>query len=268
MSRENPSMPHVASINTINTINGSFKLSWKPSKNDHRNYKLKLDHDEKQIDLPKVFQLVDLHTLQVFNQGNLGSCTANAIAQQIQIKTQNKVSISRLFQYWNSRLLEGTYQSDSGANLLDCYRAIMKYKYIDEALYPYIEAKYADFPPKEIYIEASKNKINKYESVPQDLYHMKYVLAVYKQPIVFGFSVYSSFQNLDSNHVCPLPQANDELLGGHAVCAINYNDNLQAFLICNSWGKEWGLNGCFYMPYDYVLNKTLCSDFWTLSLGF
>ena len=124
MSRENPSMPQVESIETIN---GSFKLSWKPSKNDHRNYKIKLDHDEKQIDLPKVFQLIDLEKLQVYNQGNLGSCTANAIAQQIQIKTQNKISISRLFQYWNSRLLEGTYQSDSGANLLDCYRAIMKY---------------------------------------------------------------------------------------------------------------------------------------------
>ena len=85
-------------MNTINTINGPFKLSWKPSKNDHRNYKIKLDHDEKQIDLPKVFQLIDLEKLQVYNQGNLGSCTANAIAQQIQIKTQNKVSISRLFQ--------------------------------------------------------------------------------------------------------------------------------------------------------------------------
>ena len=62
------------SINTINTINGSFKLSWKPSKNDHRNYKLKLEHDEKQIELPNVFQLVDLDKLQVYNQGNLGSC--------------------------------------------------------------------------------------------------------------------------------------------------------------------------------------------------
>jgi len=82
-------MPQVASIQTIN---GSFKLSWKPSKNDHRNYKIKLEHNEKQIDLPKVFQLIDLDglrphpegvTLQVYNQGNLGSCTANAIAQQI-----------------------------------------------------------------------------------------------------------------------------------------------------------------------------------------
>ena len=90
----------------------------------------------------------------------------------------------------------------------------------------------------------------------------------YKQPIVFGFSVYSSFQNLDSNHVCPLPQAHDELLGGHAVVAVGYSDDLQSFLICNSWGKEWGLNGCFYMPYDYILNKVFASDLWSLSLGF
>jgi len=88
----------------------------------------------------------------IYNQGQLSSCTANAIAQQIQIKTNNKLSISRLFQYFNSRLLENTYNEDNGANILDCYKALAKYKYIEETAYPYIECKVNEFPPKNIYI--------------------------------------------------------------------------------------------------------------------
>ena len=135
--------------------------------------------------------------LKIYDQGKIGSCTANSIAQALQIKSDNKISISRLFMYFNSRLEEGTYQSDSGANILDCMKALLKYKYIEEALYPYDISKFAQFPTPSIYVEASKNKITSYHEVTQDLYHIKSCLSQYLQPINFGALLYDNFENVD-----------------------------------------------------------------------
>ena len=250
-------------------ING-FKLGCKRSKQDERNHKFCLTQREKEILLPESFQLKVLDALKIFNQGQLSSCTANAIAQQIQIKTDRLLTISRLFQYFNSRLLENTYNEDSGANILDCYKALVKYKYIAESLYPYIESNVNEFPPKEIYIEASNNKsIKGYTAVPQDIYHIKYALAINKQPIVFGAEVFNTFQNLDSNYICPTPDpTKDTLLGGHALTIYSYDDKEQTVGIINSWGSDYGNKGTFKMKYDYILNPSLASDFWTVELGF
>ena len=255
---------------SINVNDQHYKLSLKPSKQDHRTFKLSLQPHEQEITLPSAYALIDIDKLKIYDQGTLGSCTANAIAQQIQIKTQNKLSISRIYEYFNSRLLEGTYQEDSGANLLDCYKALNKYKYIDELYYPYNINIFKDFPSKIVYIEAYKNKpIEKYEAVPQDLYHIQYTLAVYKQPIVIGALVYNTFQNLDSNYACPTPNPNkDQLLGGHALLIAGYDNSDNTFLIINSWGTRYGDRGTFKMKYDYILNKNLVSDLWMLSLGF
>ena len=167
-------------------------------------------------------------------------------------------------------MLENTYNEDNGANILDCYKALAKYKYIAEIAYPYIESKVNDFPPKEIYIEASNNKsIKGYTTVPQDICHIKYALAVNMQPIVFGAEVFNTFQNLDSNYICPTPDpTKDTLLGGHGLCAIGYSDLDQTILVVNSWGISWGNKGTFKIKYDYILNPLLASDFWTVEMGF
>jgi C1A family cysteine protease len=231
---------------------------------------MSLQQHEKEVNLPSSFALIDLDELQVYDQGSIGSCTANAIAQQIQIKTKNKLSISRLYQYFNSRLLERTVQEDSGANLLDCYKVLKTYNYVDESIYPYDITKFAQFPDYTIYNLAYNNKpIDKYEVVPQDLYHIQYTLAVYKQPIVIGAQIFSSFQNLDENFVCPTPDPDkDQLLGGHALLVAGYDNSDNTFLIVNSWSDKWGNKGTFKMKYDYLLNKNLVSDLWSLSLGF
>ncbi|CAE7671289.1 unnamed protein product [Symbiodinium necroappetens] len=62
-----------------------------------------------------------------------------------------------------------------------------------------------------------------------------------------------------------MPQANDQQLGGHAVCAVGYDDFQQCFIVRNSWGEEWGDKGYFYMPYEYMCNPALASDFWAIN---
>jgi C1A family cysteine protease len=38
------------------------------------------------------------------------------------------------------------------------------------------------------------------------------------------------------------------------------------FLCANSWGNSWGAKGYFYLPYKYVTDSTLASDFCTLTI--
>ena len=61
-----------------------------------------------------------------------------------------------------------------------------------------------------------------------------------------------------------MPSKDEKCLGGHAIMAVGYDDDKKVFIIRNSWGVEWGDKGYFYMPYEFILNKDLCSDFWVI----
>ena len=104
-------------------------------------------------------------------------------------------------------------------------------------------------------------------SVTPNLFHLRSCLAS-GFPFVFGFSVYSSFMSdeVKQTGIMPMPEEDEDMLGGHAVMAAGYDNDTRMFLIRNSWGKKWGDNGYFWMPYDYVSKTNNCSDFWTIRL--
>jgi C1A family cysteine protease len=85
-------------------------------------------------------------------------------------------------------------------------------------------------------------------------------------PFIFGFTVYESFESdaVASTGVAPMPGPGERVLGGHAVLAVGYDDADQRFLVRNSWGTKWGNGGYFTMPYAYLTERNLSSDFWTL----
>ena len=85
-------------------------------------------------------------------------------------------------------------------------------------------------------------------------------------PFVFGFSVYESFESPEvaKTGVVPMPSGNEQLLGGHAVLCVGYDDASARFLVRNSWGTGWGMAGYFTIPYDYLADRDLSDDFWTL----
>jgi C1A family cysteine protease len=85
-------------------------------------------------------------------------------------------------------------------------------------------------------------------------------------PFVFGFTVYESFesQQVASSGEAPMPKAGEKQLGGHAVLAVGYDEDQQRFIVRNSWGPGWGMKGYFTLPYPYLLQDTLSSDFWTI----
>ena len=208
----------------------------------------------------------------VYDQGQLGSCTANAIAGAIQFEQmkQNLAQIftpSRLFIYYNERTMEGTVNSDSGAQIRDGMKSIGSLGDCSEDIWPYIIANFAEKPSDACYQTALQHKAILYQRVVRDLIQMKGCLAS-GYPFVFGFTVYESFESqqvAQSGHA-PMPQHGEKVLGGHAVMAVGYDDANQWFIVRNSWGTSWGMQGYFTLPYTYFTSRNLSSDFWTLRL--
>jgi C1A family cysteine protease len=95
---------------------------------------------------------------------------------------------------------------------------------------------------------------------------MKNVLAG-NLPFVIGFTVYASFESssVAATGIVPMPRPREQILGGHAVLVCGYEDSKQLFIVRNSWGTRWGVNGYFYIPYAYFTNPSLVSDLWTIS---
>jgi len=206
----------------------------------------------------------------IYDQGQLGSCTGNAIGCAIQferLKQKRKPDFipSRLFIYYNERDMEGTIKSDSGAQIRDGIKSVAKLGVCPEPEWPYDIKKFTARPPKKCFTHALKYKAVSYQRVIQTLNQMKGCLAS-GYPFVFGFSVYDSFEGdaVAKTGMVPMPAPKEKLLGGHAVLAVGYDDKQQRFLVRNSWGKSWGLGGYFTMPYAYMTDSNLCDDLWTI----
>ena len=256
---------------------------WKRDLPDFRDFKY--DHDSGLLRLNNTLApTCDLTNLfpEPYDQGDLGSCTANAgvgSVQYFQKKQGNTVFMpSRLFVYYYERVLENTVNSDSGASIRDSMKILAGMGAPPESMWPYVESQFTVQPPAAAVVAAKKDMVHTYVSVLQNLQALKTCLSE-GYPINFGFTVYSSFESnqVASTGVVPMPHASEEVLGGHAVVICGYYDNGHVpaqgnltdpsggfFLVRNSWGPGWGRKGYFLMPYGYVCNSMLADDFWSI----
>ena len=242
------------------------KYGWIPDLPDFRDHIFK--GQTAPIELPT---FVDLRSsdADIYDQGNLNSCTANAIAGMFQFVNKKNGGTdflpSRLFIYYNERDYEYSVTRDSGAFLRDGMKSINKEGVCKEPTWPYDTTKYAVKPSTEAYTEALDHQAISYQRLDVDLTLMKQCLAE-GYPFVFGFSVYESFESeeVQKTGIVPMPIETESLVGGHAVMAIGYDDAKKIVIVRNSFGTDWGDKGYFYMPYDYIQNSDLCDDFWTL----
>lgn len=211
------------------------------------------------------------HMPPVYDQKTLGSCVLNALAAAVQFTEKEVVAYdkrpvpSRLLLYYFARLLQGTLRFDSGSTIRMGMKVLAKYGYCAEQLWPYVIKNFMRKPPRYAIMEAKHHKLKSimYGRVKQDLSHLKAVLAA-NNPIAFGFTVYDSFMRTGRDGVVAMPTKTENVLGGHAVLIVGYDDAKEVFIVRNSWGKDWGDGGYCYFPYEFILNPDLCSDFWTL----
>lgn len=242
---------------------------WLPDLPDHRDYLYGLRHAPAKA-LPRS---VDLRRFcsPVEDQGQLGSCTANALAGALEfLEGKDQIAfidLSRLFIYYNERVVEHTVKTDSGAMLRDGIKVLASDGVCPEKSWPYIISRFSIKPSAACYSQAKMHKITAYERL-QTVDEMRACLAD-GFPFVFGFTVYESFESaaVAQNGIVPMPKPGETTLGGHAVCAVGYDDAKKRFLARNSWGAAWGIKGYFWMPYAYLADRNLSDDFWTIRRG-
>ena len=203
------------------------------------------------------------------DQGNLGSCTGNAIAGCIEYMDRRYNSkatqVSRLFIYYYERVFENTVRQDSGAYIRDGIKVTYTYGAPLESLWPYNISKFATQPASVALTDAAKRKVIRYESVPNFSACITALSLGY--PVVIGFDVYSSFESSSVANTGMMPYPNvskEKLLGGHCVLLVGYNNATQRFIARNSWGPNWGAGGYFFMPYQVIQNTSMSSDFWAI----
>ena len=246
----------------------ALKFGWKRDLPDHRDFRFK-------VSVPKpVPPLVDLRHLcpPVYNQGNIGSCTANALGAAFQFEQikQGKDNFvpSRLFIYYNERAIEGTINEDAGAMIRTGIKTMVKDGVCPETKWKYIESKFKTKPCNCAYNVALDNQVLEYLRIsPHTLQGVKECLAD-GYPVAFGFMIYESFMSsyVARTGIAPTPRENDSPIGGHAVMAVGYDDSMECLIVRNSWGSNWGVNGYFYLPYWYVTTLNASADYWTIRL--
>lgn len=256
-----------------------------PSSGKHK-YKFglkrsKISEDEKvgffryeKVELPEKFSLADVYPIEIYNQKDTNSCSANAICNQIKLTYNDlKLDPSRAFIYFNSLLRDHQKEgstiniSDSGCSLKSAYESLAQYKFCDEKLHPFDDKNITRFPKREAYVEASRiNFIKEYRYLVPNHYNFCYILSVLKKPIVVGAVIFENFLALSKyDDILDVPLMGDEMLGLHAMLIIAYDDVNKLFTIVNSHGSEFGVSGKFRMTYDYVFDPHLCFEFFVLS---
>jgi C1A family cysteine protease len=243
----------------------NFTYGWVPDIPDFRDNLYSVPLQQKKLPLS-----IDLRSQcsPVETQGELGSCTANALAGALEfLILKNKkslVNMSRLFIYYNERELEDSIDYDSGASLRDGIKTLTSQGCCSETLWPYNTSAFSTAPYSTCYTEALKYTITEYTRL-NTTYDMRSCLSS-GFPFVFGFSVYSSFESEEvaKTGVVHTPSRMESLLGGHAVMAVGYDDKFSRFIARNSWGTNWGQNGYFTIPYSYLADRNLSDDFWAI----
>jgi C1A family cysteine protease len=250
-------------IFTPRTLEAKYQLQWQPDKFDSRDYSYALTNRTS----PNIIDLRP-YCSPIENQGNLGSCTGQAIAGAIELLNKRKgvyKDISRLFIYYYERLLLGTVNYDSGAYIRDGLKATNKYGASLERYWPYDIRKFKQEPILEAKTDGSRRKVTRYERIADFAGCIDALTNGY--PIVIGFNVYASFMSATVSRTGKMtyPNVNSErLLGGHAVLLVGYDQTKNVFIARNSWGTSWGDKGYFYMPFQVIQDTKMSSDFWII----
>jgi len=207
---------------------------------------------------------------EVWDQGNLGACVSHGTGAAYSYDlakqgAEKNFTPARLFIYYNGRVIENTVSSDSGLTIADGAKSINQYGCPPESDWAYSIGQYTMKPPQQAYTDGAARQSVKYARVPQTVVDMQACLTG-GYPIVIGFTVYESFESSEvaGTGIVPMPGPGERVMGGHCTLLAGYQPD-GTWILRNSWGRDWGQQGYFTMPQQYLTNPKYASDFWVVS---
>ncbi|MBD1935753.1 C1 family peptidase [Microcoleus sp. FACHB-68] len=245
-------------------INGCLPSQKKPPKSKH--------YTASRFSASELPIRVDLrhYLTKVEDQGQVASCTANAIAGAYEYLAKRAMGdagdVSRLFIYYNARKFDGI-EGDAGSSITTSIRVLQEMGACTEGTWPYDPQLWDEQPYTEAYDEATRFLIEEAEEIDVHLFAMKHCLAE-GYPFAFGLRLFKSFDKAGHKGGVPMPDLNHEdgreEHGNHAMLCVGYSDPYKVFVVRNSWGENWGDKGYCYIPYDYMTNPEYCRQCWTI----
>lgn len=246
----------------INIKLGYFTL--KPSSADKRDYL----YGRTNVALRPSVDLREWDSI-VEDQLDLGSCVGNAITNCYELETnrlypESFKQLSRLFVYYNGRLLNGMTEYDEGVDIRDAIKGAAHFGICTEELWPYNISMFDDKPTPECYRDASYRVIPKYERLNSLGDMLDAINSNY--PVVAGMYLYENFLYLDKdNYTVKNPEYDEMNIGTHAMAIVGYDLAEKYVIAKNSFGTDWGLNGYCYIPFDYIDNQ--CFEQWIFDIA-
>jgi C1A family cysteine protease len=231
---------------------------WRPDKADARDfmYRQKVTARPRSVDLRPSLP-------PCWDQGQLGSCTAFALTGAVAFLHQGFEG-SQLWLYYKERVIEHTVKQDAGAEIRDGIKVLAKAGLPPEAAWPYDISKFAKRPPTSSNKAAKQDLISEYRRLSGLGDYLDCLAA--GSPFVIGITVYESFESdaVARSGEVPMPRAGEPQVGGHAICVVGYRPDGH-FIVRNSWNTDWGDNGHFYLPPEYLANSNLAGDAWAIT---
>lgn len=244
---------------------------WRRDRPDHRDYRYGWARSWfGSFVAPSLVDLTKLSPMpRVEDQSVIGSCVGNAATSAyefVAIADGIKVEeMSRLFAYYACRVwIENVPpEADSGCEIRDMMKALARFGVCSEQAWPYLTGRFNVEPSAQAQDEARHHRITSYWRLPS-LRAIR--LCLYQGfPCVGGFAVPESVETsaVTDSGVIPYPEKGEQIVGGHAVMFVGYDDENALLKFANSWGLDWGQQGYGWLPYRYV-SRGLASDFWTV----
>lgn len=223
------------------------------------------------VALPPVYRRPAAWSCAIMDQGNTNSCTAHGgVRIMLDARLEQGLPVeplSRLELYWNTRLIEHTTDEDSGAEIRNVLDTLYVQGVGEERLWPFDESKVNIRPPDVVERAGLQDVALHRQRIDNgNLDLLKDALVTPQDPVIFGCVVWPAIQNLPDNGILPMPGSMNESVGAHCMVIEGYDDNLEAFWVANSWGTSYGLGGYLWIPYKYLTDKDIASDFWHVDL--
>lgn len=122
-----------------------------------------------------------------------------------------------------------------------------------------------------VYGADARMRSHSFQTLPNNAASLRAVLTL-GAPIITGYQVDGRIHEFHRDakacealgFLLPRFDASIGSISGHAVLILGYDFRAQAFIARNSWGRAWGVDGHFLVPFAAVEDPEAFTDMWAL----